>query len=438
MLRRGFAAELGWFSLWGAVAALTGFLTGHFLLALLLYCLAFIAWQFSRVYRLANWVNRARRQQAPIDSLSGIWADIADDVQLMLNRHEKEKLRLAAVVHRVQEMTTALSDGVILVDSRGNIEWWNRSAAELFKFRDTDYGQKITNLIRFPKFVRYYEAAIFDEPLDYQLPLKQDLQVEFLVHPFGQGERLIVVRDISRLTKLESMRKDFVANVSHELRTPLTVLCGYLETLLDADSTPPHWQKALANMQGQTRRMTALITDLLTLSRLETDEKEHSQDSVQLLPLLENIAQDARRLSGDKSHEINVICKKPLAIYGRESEIRSAIANLVFNAVHYTPAQGQIVLMAEQTPHSTRISVSDNGEGIDPKHIPRLTERFYRVDPSRANSSGGTGLGLAIVKHILLRHNAELIIQSALGKGSRFTCVFPPARTLPAPTDAQS
>ena len=434
MLRRGFKAELRWFFIWFAMFALVGFLSGYLQNALLMFLAGYAVRQFYRLYQLETWIHQARRQQPPTDELHGIWADIADDVQLMHNRHEKEKLRLQAVVHRVQEMTTALSDGVILVDSRGNIEWWNRAAGELFNFQEIDFGQKITNLIRHPRFVRYYDQGRFKEPLDHTLVNKNNMQVEFLVHPFGANERLIVVRDISRLTKLERMRKDFVANVSHELRTPLTVLRGYLETLEDADNTPPVWKKALSQMQSQANRMTSLINDLITLTRLETDEKEQSQDVVAITPLIKSIAEDARALSGANEHLISVNGADDIYVYGREQELRSAISNLVVNAVNYTPKNGIILLEAKQTQGGTTVTVSDNGDGIDPKHIPRLTERFYRVDPSRSVASGGTGLGLAIVKHVLLRHNAELRISSQPGRGSEFKCYLPPARTAPKPS----
>ncbi|HEY7772680.1 MAG TPA: phosphate regulon sensor histidine kinase PhoR [Marinagarivorans sp.] len=429
MLRRGLKAEFRWFCIWLFVFALVGSMVGYFTLSLLLFSFGYITWQFSRLYRLESWVNQARRHEPPSEELQGVCADIADDVQLMYNRHEKEKLRLEAVVHRVQEMTTALNDGVILVDGRGNIEWWNRAAGELFNFQEIDLGQKITNLIRFPKFIRYYEKGDFSEPLDHTLTQKNAIQVEFLVHRFGQNERLVVVRDISRLTKLEHMRKDFVANVSHELRTPLTVLRGYLETLEDSDNIPPVWRKALSHMQSQAGRMTSLINDLITLSRLETDEKEHSQDVVSLHKIAHAIAEDARQISCETQHLISVNGDEDVYIYGREQELRSAISNLVLNAINYTPNEGLVLIEYSQGSDGTTIKVSDNGEGIDPKHIPRLTERFYRVDPGRSVASGGTGLGLAIVKHVLIRHNAELRIQSTPGRGSEFICYFPPARS---------
>ncbi len=430
MLRRGLKAEIRWFCIWLVVFATTGLLLGGLTAALLCFSFGYIGWVFTRLYKLESWVNQARRKHPPEEELHGVWADITDDVQLMFNRHEKEKLRLEAVVYRVQEMTTALSDGVVLVDARGNIEWWNRAAGELFNFQNIDLGQKITNLIRFPKFIRYYDKGDFKEPLDHTLVRKNHLEVEFLVHPFGQNERLIVVRDISRLSKLERMRKDFVANVSHELRTPLTVLRGYLETLEDANNVPPVWQKALGHMQSQATRMTSLINDLITLSRLETDEKEQSHETVNLFALSNIVAEDARQISGDKRHLISVSGDHDITIYGREQELRSAVSNLVFNAINYTSKEGIILIHISQGLEGTHISVSDNGEGIDPKHIPRLTERFYRADPGRAVTSGGTGLGLAIVKHVLLRHNAELRIKSSPGRGSEFTCHFPPARNV--------
>lgn len=438
MTRRGLKSELIRCLIVLAASGLLGLILGRFTTTLLLGALAYLCWLFFNIYRLEEWIYSARRDPRETDKeeLTGIWRDIAYDVQLMVARHDKEKFRLQNVVKRVQEMTSALTDAVILIDIKGNMEWWNHSAERLFNFRQVDQGHKLTNLIRHPRFVEYFEYGEYHIPLELTMWRKQQ-HLEFQVHVFGEGERLVIARDITRLFKLEQMRKDFVANVSHELRTPLTVIQGYLETLIDNGQTPPGWQKALQQMTGQTQRMTVLINDLITLSKLETDQKETAQEAVPLAGLVESLVADAKSISGERRHEFDLSGDEDLGILGNKNELRSAISNLVVNAINYSPPGSTIAVRFHRTRTGAIVSVTDQGEGIDPKHIPRLTERFYRVDTGRSVATGGTGLGLAIVKHVLLRHNSELRIQSELGKGSEFACIFPSSlvtRVSPAGT----
>lgn len=422
MFRSGFKTELWRCIGWITGFALMGVVSGHFTLAMIIAFSSYLLRLFIRIYQLEDWVNRTRRGIAPPkEELKGLWAEIGYDVQLLIAKHEKEKLRLQAVVHRVQEMTTALTDAVILIDRRGNMEWWNRAAEVLFDFRDVDLGHKLTNLIRHPRFIQYFDKRDYAAPLELTL-WQEDQHLEFQVHAFGEGERLVIARDITRLYRLEEMRKDFVANVSHELRTPLTVIRGYIETFADSPQLPTSWSKALQQMGQQAERMTLLINDLITLAKLETDEKEPAAPVV-IAPMVAGILSDARAVSSDHTFAANGDYN--MAIIGNERELRSALSNLVINAVNHSGHGTQIKIEYRLQPGEAVISVSDNGIGIDPKHLPRLTERFYRVDPSRSVASGGTGLGLAIVKHVLLRHNAELKIYSKPGKGSTFACCFP-------------
>lgn len=402
--------------------ALGGALLGT--LALLLYMI----WQRHTFWQ---WLTDVRRGRHPLD-LGSYWQAHRYEVESLEARFLKEKQRLETLVTRVRDMTSALEDAVVLVDRRGNIEWWNPAAGEMFKFRDADLGHKLTNLIRHPVFVRYFEAGEFREPLDMTL-WRDELQVEFRVHPFGSGERLVTVRDITRLWRLERMRKDFVANVSHELRTPLTVIRGYMETLQDLPGMPGTAQKALTQVDAQCQRMTQLISDLIALSKLETDGKDHVHQRVPVRPLLDAIAIEVAKLPGGQRDRIAVHCPDELILIGSEQELRSAFTNLAVNAVNYAGANATIVLSGAFTDTGADVCVTDNGIGIDSKHLPRLTERFYRVDSARSMASGGTGLGLAIVKHILLRHNGELVIHSELGRGSRFCCTFPAARVASPP-----
>lgn len=430
MIRRGFAVELRWFLLSMTVAAIIGFSAGYFFVVMCIALLLYVSWMFYNITRLESWIIAARRKTNPRNELYGIFGEIAEDVVLLRKRYQKDKLRLQAVVSRVQDMTSALTDGVILLDSLGNIEWWNEAAKQMFDLRDVDHGHKLTNIIRHPRFVNYFEGRRYGEPLELDGVRHPDQHLQFQIHPFGQGERLVVLRDVTRVYKLEQMRKDFVANVSHELRTPLTVVRGYIETLGDAPSIPPAWERALGAMQGQCQRMTALINDLITLTKLETDEREIRQEAVGIGPLIQTIMSDAQALNTEGKHHLIHKGDDGLVLRGNEKELRSAISNLVFNAMKYSPDGCDIEVVYTANDNEMVVSVKDTGTGIDPKHLPRLTERFYRVDGGRATTMGGTGLGLAIVKHVLIRHDAELKISSKVGKGSTFSCHFPRARLL--------
>jgi two-component system phosphate regulon sensor histidine kinase PhoR len=438
MLRTGLKAAV-WCCL-GVIAActLSGLIAGNAFLGLAIGSGGCLIWLLVQIGKLGRWINHTRRTNTPPrNDLTGIWVDISYDIQRLMARQEKEKMRLQTLVHRVQEMTAALTDAVILVDKRGNIEWWNQAATRSFEFRDQDRGHKLTNLIRHPQFVQYFDQETYLTPLELTLWRKEQ-RLEFQVHIFGEGERLVIARDITRLFKLEQMRKDFVANVSHELRTPLTVILGYLETLADSPTPPLGWQSMIQQMAEQGQRMSHLVNDLLTLSKLETDQKETASQPIALGTLLDRVAEDARALSGERRHEVVLSGTRDLGLIGNEGELRSAFSNLVVNAIHYSPAGSRIDIHYDLLPQGAVVRVRDQGIGIDPKHLPRITERFYRVDPGRSANSGGTGLGLAIVKHVLLRHDAELRINSQLGKGSEFACHFPANRVFHLPATAQN
>ena len=317
-----------------------------------------------------------------------------------------------------------------MVGADGDLEWWNQSAAKLLGLKKQDNGLPLTNFVRDPHFVTYFAGKNFHQAVTIRSPISRERTLEFTISTYNNDERLILVRDITRLKQLEQMRQDFVANASHELRTPLTVLMGYLETFSDQqDLIPKPMQRGLLQMQQQTSRMNHLVEDLLTLTRLDSTDKIKEMSPVAVAPLIASIVNDAIRLSGERKHVIFFDIPVDIFLLGYESELRSAFSNLIFNAVNYTPASGSINITWLQDERSAVLSVQDNGTGIDARHIPRLTERFYRADPSRNSTSGGTGLGLAIVKHVLQRHQGHIDIYSQLGKGSTFSCVFP-ARML--------
>ncbi|MFT5082803.1 MAG: two-component system phosphate regulon sensor histidine kinase PhoR [Lentisphaeria bacterium] len=410
-------------------STIVGVSLGYPLITFTACLFAYICWILFRISQLSEWIERARRLDPPPNHFEGIWGEIADDVRLLTRRYQKDKVRLQTVVTRVQEMTSALSDGVVLVDQRGNINWWNHAAQDLFRFQSIDMGHRLTNIIRHPRFISYFESQKYDKPLLFDSLRKKDQYLEFKVHPFGQGERLVIIRDITQVQRLEQVRKDFIGNLSHELRTPLTVIQGYLETFTDSHDLKPVWQKPLEQMLQQGKRMTALIDDLTTLSRLETDTADLKQTRVELDPLLESIVLDAQALSNNQ-HQFDLCGVKNIRLHGNQSELRSAFSNLIFNAGKYSPKAGKITIEVKQTNLCCEVKIHDKGLGIDSKHIPRLTERFYRVDDGRATSMGGTGLGLAIVKHVLIRHDGELKISSRLGRGSTFNCQFPTHRIV--------
>ncbi len=433
MFRRGITVQLRWFVLILLLVLIIGSIAGFVTQFLIAYLVIYIVWMYFQMMQLVDWVTSVRHDGPIIHKFTGTWADIADEVTRLHNLYQKDKQRLQAVVRRIQNMTSALEDGVVLIDKKANIEWWNIVAQDFFEFQEVDNGQRLENIIRHPKFVKYFESEEYSDPLELEGLRREGQFLEFRVHPFGQGERLLVVREITRVKKLEQMRKDFVGNVSHELRTPLTVIRGYLETLIDLPNLPTPMEKALQQMVQQGQRMTNLINDLITLSRLETDSVDNDAEQVELAPLINTILSDARAINNSENHSLKRTGGEGIQLLGNSIQLRSAFSNLVFNAVKYSPKGCSVEVEVKMLGNECIVSVIDDGVGIESKHLPRLTERFYRVDDGRATNMGGTGLGLAIVKHVLLRHDAELKVRSRLGKGSTFSCHFPIKRVITKP-----
>lgn len=414
-----------------AGTTLVGFYFGEPLYGLLVGLVAYLWWTLVQARRLYQWLGHPSAADEAPQSI-GLWGDIFDNLHKLNQNHLLTQDRLRARINRVQESTNAMRDGVIMTDARGAMEWWNGSAEYLLGFRrSTDQGQYIHNLIRNPAFKAYFDARDYREPLEINSPAKPHIHLQIQISLFGDDDRLIVAKDVTRLYQLEQMRRDFVGNVSHEMRTPLTVISGYLETLVDhGDELPAKWRRAINTMAAQASRMEALITDLILLSRIETGEHTVDDTLTDVDALLNQICHDARALSGDKGHQISVQISDHRLLQGDESQLRSAFSNLVFNAVKYTPAGGAITVAWSTNREGAHLSVKDTGIGIDPIHIPRLTERFYRADPSRHKDTGGTGLGLAIVKHVLINHDGNLEIRSKVGEGSEFICHFPRERLV--------
>ncbi len=405
---------------------LLGLITGEYAWTLVVGLTGYLGWHLQQLLRLHKWLRTRQSDEAPPDGY-GLWGEVFDSIYHLQRRDQKVRGRLQAVIDRVQESTAALRDAVVMLDRDGNLEWWSIAAEKLLGLKTPqDSGQQITNLVRDPRFIEYLENHNYNEPLELPSPINDRLRLQFHITQYGNREHLMLVRDITRLYQLEQMRKDFVANVSHELRTPLTVISGYLETLLDnVENVNPRWLRALQQMQQQGGRMQNLLNDLLLLAKLEATDYPSDNQPVAVDLLLLSIKNDAQALSAERHHRISLEADPHLKLKGSETELRSAFSNLVFNAVKYTPDEGEIRIRWWGDEQGAYLSVQDSGLGIEAKHIPRLTERFYRVDSSRASNTGGTGLGLAIVKHVLIRHRAHLSITSVLGKGSHFTCHFP-------------
>jgi len=379
--------------------------------------------------RLLQWLEQP--PDTPLPTGGGAWEVVFAGLHRRSRVAAEERNQLSTALERFLLAGQALPEGVVILDSQHAIEWLNATAENhLGLSREQDTGFPITNLLREPDFVRYVEAGEFAEPLLLHPVRNPGRSLALQVVPYGDARSLLLSRDITQMEKLETMRRDFVANVSHELKTPLTVVNGFIETLLDGlpELSPDEARQFLTLVHEQAQRMQRLIEDLLTLSALETGRPPPSEESVALDELLAEVADEARALSSGRHHiGLAGVCGDKLL--GSRIELRSALGNLVSNAVRYTPAGGSIQIAWQRAAEGGgAFSVSDSGIGIESQHVPRLTERFYRVDRGRSRESGGTGLGLAIVKHALTRHQAVLEIISEPGHGSTFTARFPPSR----------
>ncbi len=360
---------------------------------------------------------------------SGLWEDVFSQLNKIMRTHRKQREQHTAAVLQMEQATSALPEGVVILDETDRIEWCNLLAERHFGLdAELDVGQQITYLARQPEFVQFLAMHTYTEPLVLRDTRHDDLVLSVKLIAYGGNKRLLISRDITQLERIENMRRDFVANVSHELRTPLTVVNGFVETLHDMPNLENDMARRALNLMGeQTHRMESLVDDLLTLSRLENDQNPLREEAVDVRALLAEINRDAKVLSNGR-HALLLQVESEVQLMGGREELRSAFTNLVTNAIRYTPQGGEITLRWSEREGQPVFAVQDSGIGIAPQHIPRLTERFYRVDRSRSRETGGTGLGLAIVKHIAMRHQARLDVVSEEGKGSTFALVFPAKR----------
>ncbi|MET1083823.1 MAG: phosphate regulon sensor histidine kinase PhoR [Burkholderiales bacterium] len=398
--------------------------------------LAFLVFVHLRdLVALQRWLKDPRPEAMP--NVSGAWDPAFSHLARLIRSQRRSSSELKVTLDRFRLAAAAIPDGVCMLDGSDRIEWCNPSAeVHLGLDAKRDAGSHITNLVRHPEFVAFLAEAAVRAPLRLKVPRgERDLVLSLQIVPYGEEQKLLMSRDITRFEEVETIRRDFVANVSHELRTPITVVAGFLETIADMPKPSPELlERSVHLMRDQTVRMQRLVEDLLTLSRLESDQSPLREEAVDVSELARKLRFDARSLS-DGKHRVQLELESEAWLTGNEDELRSAFGNLATNAVRYTPEGGAITIGWTNRAADVVFWVRDTGIGIEPQHIPRLTERFYRVDRSRSRSTGGTGLGLAIVKHVLNRHQARLEVVSEPGKGSTFSAVFPHGRALAVPPD---
>jgi two-component system phosphate regulon sensor histidine kinase PhoR len=390
-------------------------------------------WNLSRLERWAR-----SDVDAPVPEGGGSWRIALSALYRRVRTRSAHQRDLAHTIERFISAAEAIPDGMVVLDRAGRIRWANVRAQAHFGLDPAhDQGAPFLNLVRQPEIVRYLEAGDFTDAVVVDSQRIEGLTLSIQVVPFGADERLLMSRDVTKLEAIARMRRDFIANVSHELKTPLTVVSGFLETLQDVAPSPAQRERYLRLMAEQTRSMQRLVDDLLTLSALESERSVPHESPFAVAPLVREVAAEARALSAG-AHTIVVEAGRPAAVNGSRDELASAFRNLVSNAIRYTPAGGTITLAWHEEHGGGVFAVTDTGIGIAAEHIPRLTERFYRVDRSRSRATGGTGLGLAIVKHVLLRHQATLDVMSVPGRGSTFAVHLPAVRVewLPEGADA--
>lgn len=386
--------------------------------------------------RLASLIHQHHRLAPPFPH--GWWGEIYRTIARYQQRGRKSRKRQLRFIRRFREAAHSLPDALVVLDKGKRIEWANPAAATLMGVHwPRDDGRKLSEVFRYPQLDEYIGAGDYARPIEMTPEHNQTLTLSVRIAPFGERkkQRLVVGRDITKIFHLNSIRRDFIANASHELRTPLTVISGFLEQLSDSPLTPESHRRPLELMRNQAQRMRSIVEDLLTLSRLELEREEGTNGVVRVAEEIRAIVAEARALSGDQ-HLFTLTLDEGLGLHGQQSELHSAFSNLVFNAVKHTPPGTRVEVFWGEDAQGPCFSVRDNGPGIAAEHLPRLSERFYRIDKARSRASGGTGLGLAIVKHALHRHDAELSIASEVGVGSVFACHFPPTRAARPPVNA--
>jgi two-component system phosphate regulon sensor histidine kinase PhoR len=404
-----------------------GWLAGRPALYAALFLSAIAAWQAWNLIRYERWLRLRASTKPP--NMNGLWGEAVATSHRMQRRKVFHKRRVLVLLREFRRMTSAMPDGAILLSGTHEILWFNRTAGRWLELRrKIDYGIRIENLIRHPEFVEYVEKGGAGTPPRLHLQKNSDRWLQFnLVATNNWGLQLLIIRDVTNEARLEHMRRDFVANASHELRSPLTVIGGYLDALADDTTIDPAWREPVREMQRQSDRMRGIVQDLLELSRLEAGGGEAEQTPVDVGGMLALLRKEVLSRP-DRPSDVTLRLESDAQVLGAETELHSIFDNLISNAVKYTPTEGKVRIRYWTDAAGAHVEVADTGIGIPASHVPRLTERFYRVDAGRSRKMGGSGLGLAIVKHALQRHGGHLEIESEEGVGSTFSCHFPPDR----------
>ena len=409
------------------VGAVLGWLSGSVWLGISGALGLYLAWNLWQLRALHFWIQH-RSVADPPDAM-GLWGDVVAQVVRLHRRKRFHKERLSRLFRELRRSTAAMPDGVVMLDPEGEIIWFNRKAGELLDLsRRADLGLRIDNLVRNPEFVRYLRGGHYSMPVVVRIDTPTERHIAFQLIAYGEDQRLLMLRDVTREVRMEQMRKDFVANASHELRSPLTVVAGYLENF-SSDAGLGELAAPVAEMRRQTDRMTRIIEDLLELSRFEANDAPIKGLPIDVPAMASMLRKDVLARAAHP-RQVDVAIESTAQLIGDEAMVQSAFANLVDNAAKYTPPEGGMQIRWWTDEEGAHFSVRDTGPGFSAEHIPRLTERFYRVDPGRSRETGGSGLGLAIVKHALHRHGGRLEIESVEGRGSTFTCHFPHERVL--------
>ncbi len=404
-----------------------GWLQDSWVLAFWLFITLLLARHLYYIYHLLAWLRSETKE--PPDG-NGIWEEIFHRLRLMRRRHQRRKRRLMKMLKRFRQATEALPDATVVLTKEFEIDWFNKAAARMLGLQPMDMGMRIDNLIRQPAFVAHLHKKDFKHPITISAPHDENMRLEVRIVPFTGNQYLLIAQDVTQIQMLERQRRDFVANVSHELRTPVTVIRGYLENLLDQEtSVDPSLRPTLSRMEEQLQRLQYLVDDLLYLSRLETTPQGTKTHPVDVQRLLTEVCHEMASIP-EPHASIQLQIESQAKLIGNSQELRSAFENLITNAIKYTPADGKITVRWFETSHGACLEVSDTGEGIPRQHLARITERFYRVPETENRNPTGTGLGLAIVKHVLNRHEGHLAIKSRVGKGSTFRCYFPKSRVI--------
>lgn len=411
-----------------AAGALLGVIAGHLWWGVVGALAAYLGLQLFNLWQLDDWLRHRNRRDPP--DAGGLWGEVVSLVSRLHRRKQFHKQRTLALFRELRRSTASMPDGVVALNAAKEIIWFNRKAGEMLGLRrKLDFGINMASLVRAPEFARYLETSHYDASVLVRPRIDAATCFEMQGVPYGEGQMFLIVRDVTRQVQLETMRKDFVANASHELRSPLTVISGYLETFATDAEMPDELRGPLLEMRRQAERMTAILGDLLELSRLEASDEQVVGTSIDVPGLMALLRKDVLA-RGASQRPVELRIDSQDGLMGDAGLVHSAFFNLVDNALKYTPADAPIALRWWTDDSGCHFSVTDSGPGISAEHLPRLTERFYRVDPGRARATGGSGLGLAIVRHVMQRHGGELQIESVEGKGSTFTCHFPPLRLV--------